>query len=246
MRKQKRQLMNIHASLKWSWQLIMGWAFMVGVESLYETITVSNKSTISLILQPQLLLFFSLFVLTFIRFMYGNNRYLDVRYIEFLYDIEEKKLPEVEHLISERAAKLSGLRRFYDIVMLLVTGIIFTMLAHSLRFERTDFISYYRTLIWFNIFFLLVSVVWNIRLEIKKSYHNRTAFEQLLKREQYPGIWILNNFACIILFDFLNSNTDLDVSWLFIVIFFINSLVDFYFAWFFYFPETDESKLLPK
>jgi len=51
---------------------------------------------------------FFLFIFTFIRFLFGNNRYLDERHVEFLYKIDDLEKEEKDKYIKERTQKLSG------------------------------------------------------------------------------------------------------------------------------------------
>ncbi len=184
--------------------------------------------------------FFILFMLTFIRFLFGNNRYLDERYVEFMSKIEGMPIDEKIKFIEARTKKLSGSRRFYDIVMLLSTGVIFNLMASSFSYGLDYFIYFYIVLMCINVIFLIVSVLWNIYADINLR-HTSGVLEAVLslkifEHEKYPAIWILNNILCMMLFYLLANYIGTYRYVLFLCIFYLNSLIDFYFTWQIYFP----------
>lgn len=238
----KKVLDNIHESLKWTWQLIMGFALITAVDGYFNYLHGSS----SIIDGTLIHYFFGLFIFTFIRFLFGNNRYLDERYVEFFFQIEklddEKKL----RYLRERTQKLSGLRRLYDILMLLSTGILFVMLGKTLNGQIELFISFYVKLMILNIILLFISIVWNFSIEVNASdpaYSDRlNFFLGIWQYEKYPAIWIINNMICLFIFLFLDYvHFFLKKELLFITIFYINSLIDISLTWKFYFPKIDIS-----
>jgi len=235
----KSILRNIHESLKWTWQLIMGFAFVSVVKEYFSILHTTYEKGDMIYIN---LLFF-LFIITFIRFLFGNNRYLDERYVEFLYKIKDLESEEKNKYIKERTQKLSGKRRFYDIIMLLCTGIIFVILAKSLSQDKALFVKYFILLMVINIFFLSISVLWNIYIEVghKKSLGNNLhqIIFSLFDYEKFPIIWILNNFFCVILFYCLRFRFQSNEYLIFIVIFYLNSFIDLFATWNLYFPKID-------
>ena len=70
-------LANTHESLKWSWQVVMGFALYTAVQETYTAFTgpaPMPPDELGLCLAIAVLAFLP----TFIRFFYGDNRYLDL------------------------------------------------------------------------------------------------------------------------------------------------------------------------
>lgn len=232
----KTTLKNIHDSLKWSWQLVMGLS-LISVTSTYAEFLSNGGNRI----EQHFMLF--LFLLTFFRFLIGNSRYLDERYVEFIYELEDLNEDQRRKYIQERTRKLSGVRRLFDYIMLTVTGILFILLGKSL-ISSDAFIQFYLILLGANVVFLSVSVLWNTYIEVRTEQSGEKVSMFFVfnayRYEKFPVIWIVNNLLCLLMFFLLHSNIAAEYEFtLFTAIFITNSLVDLYFAWEMYFPKLN-------
>ncbi len=114
-------LKNLHGSLKWYWQVVMGLAIVKAVDMLY-TSTVPKICDESVIAG---LCFFLVFLPTFARFYFGDSRALDKHYIEYQkwQSINEKSI-----ILSRVLRIIMGL----DVLLLMLIGICFVFMAPSL------------------------------------------------------------------------------------------------------------------
>lgn len=238
----ERVLRNIHESLKWTWQLIMGFALVCAVGEYFNAI--KANTTMSIANQPHHL-FFLLFILTFIRFLFGNDRYLDERYIEFMFKIDDLEETQRDTYVEERTHKLSGKRRLYDIIMLISTGVIFVILGKSLGTDKDSFVNCYIALMIANICFLAISVVWNVFIEIGHRQTQKTTIQiivSIYNYERYPIIWIVNNLVCVFIFLLSERLHMFDRYLVFASVFCLNSIIDLCTTWKLYFPPIKISK----
>ncbi|MBS4049719.1 MAG: hypothetical protein KGZ69_00755 [Methylomonas sp.] len=232
----KTTLRNIHNSLKWLWQIVMGLSLAAAGKAYAESL-VNLQSGI------ELHFLLVLFVLTFFRYLIGNARYLDERYVEFIYDIDGmEEGPEKEKFIKERTSKLSGRRQLFDYAVLTVTGIMFLLLGNLVT-NPNKFTNVYLFLYFINIAFLVISVVWNTYIEKNKDSLAMALVFKSYSYEKYPVIWIINNSAFLALYYLLLEYFPINLAFYFFVIIFIaNSLVDIYFVWEMYFPKLSIEK----
>ena len=139
-------LENTHSSLKWSWQIVMGFSMLAAAQEgfglilpLMQYIRVfspldSAPAGFSLFdCVFSLCLFVLVFIPAFIRFVYGDNRYLDLHYLELTQLAEDRS---DESYLSE-LQRFSGRRRMIDILLLLTHGVIFICLAKALGQTRS-------------------------------------------------------------------------------------------------------------
>jgi hypothetical protein len=169
-------LKNIHGSLKWFWQLIMGFAMVQAVGMVSVTLLENSKSH----QWAPATLFVVAFVPTFIRFYFGHARHLDMHYIENRrWRPEEKFFPEV-------GARISPLRWWIDVVRLFTHGIIFVLLARLLGGNTFLFFCFYVGLLVINVVFL----PWTHALT--KSGRLKRRLREI-PRADGPAWWIINN-----------------------------------------------------
>ena len=133
-------LKNTHESLKWAWQIVMGFSMVVAVHSCYVPflVVLDKLGIVSLesyagqtptvqTSMMSLVLFFVVFMPTFVRFFYGDNRYLDLHYLELTHLANTKG---AEEYLSE-LTQFSGRRRMTDILLLMTHGMIFIFLGNA-------------------------------------------------------------------------------------------------------------------
>ncbi len=228
-------LNNIHESLKLIWQLIMGFALSCAVNEYFNVLHAIPGN----LDHTNTHLFFFLYLLTFIRFFFGINRYLDQRYIEFLYKIENKNDSEKDNYIKGRTQKLSGKRRFFDIIMLLLTGVIFVMLGNSLKKGNDLFIPYYIILMVANVVFLSISVIWNFYINYTLNDDHDQINVSMSKYEKFPVFWIMNNLICLFIYWFASTKFPTYTFIAFSIIFYLNTTIDLFKTWKMYFPDIE-------
>jgi hypothetical protein len=169
-------LKNIHGSLKWFWQLIMGFAMAQAVGMVSVTLLENPRSH----QWVPTILFVVAFVPTFIRFYFGHARHLDIHYIE-----DRRWRPE-ERFFPEVRACISPLRWWIDVVRLLTHGIIFVLLARLLGSNTFLFFCFYVGLLVINVAYL----PWTHALT--KSRRPRRRLREI-PRTDGPVWWIINN-----------------------------------------------------
>ena len=167
-------LKNLHGSLKWYWQVVMGLAMVKAVDTLYGLLFVSREG------EPLVLLLFTFaFLPTFIRFYFGDSRYLDAHYIE-----HRKWRPVAEYLVDTQK-KISTVRMLLDITLLMVIGIAFVFMALSL--SRPDiFYSTYLAL-------LLFDVLWLVGAQRLDKNQRKTPIVVAEQDKNAPRFWVRNN-----------------------------------------------------
>jgi hypothetical protein len=171
-------LKNIHGSLKWYWQVVMGLSMVKAVDSLYVFLFEGNRPSIIAI--GSFLSLFIVFLLVFIRFYFGDSRYLDEHYIEY------RKWRPIEEYFKDIPVKISKKRTSLDIAMLMIFGILFVFMAKSLSHSKIFFATYFILLV-FNIMWLQITIDLNIK-------QRKTL---IVQQERYdaPKIWVKNNFV---------------------------------------------------
>jgi hypothetical protein len=167
-------LKNIHGSLKWYWHVVMGLAMVHAIEKLYDSIFSRDCSTGF----NASLSFIFVFVPMFIRFYFGDSRYLDEHYIE------HRKWRPINEYMEDINVKISKLRFLLDIVLLMVIGILFVFMALSIADTRI-FFSITCGLLLFNIIWLTATSMLNSKQRIT----------EIIKQKRYdaPHTWIVNN-----------------------------------------------------
>ncbi len=174
-------LKNIHGSLKWFWQVIMGLSMVKAVDSLYGYTFESHPAKYF-----PLILFLGVFLPTFGRFYFGDSRHLDEHYIEY------RRWRPIGIYLQELPKKVSRYRFFMDILLLMVIGIAFVFLAKSLS-NVAVFFAVYAALLFFDVIWLF--------LVTKRDTDQSNARSQ--GRNTMPKCWMTNNlihFAMIIVF----------------------------------------------
>jgi hypothetical protein len=227
-------LKNIHGSLKWYWQVVMGLAMVKAIDTLYDSIFVKGTFLWGNFAIP---LFFLGFLPTFLRLYFGDSRYLDEHYIEY------RKWRSDDEFFEDTKVKITAKRFKLDITLLMVIGILIVFMAKSLSRPKIFFAAYFALLVF--------DVVW-ISLTNPKPTPTPDKIE-LQERYKAPYIWRKNNFihASIMLASGLlwvrfDKPLDTLVLILFVGLSISNSLFDILLTNKFYFPplNTDHAKRL--
>jgi hypothetical protein len=224
-------LRNLHGSLKWYWQVVMGLAMVKAVDTLY-SILFDEIGTEKMVAT---LIFSCAFLPTFIRFFFGDSRYLDEHYIEL------RKWRPIDEYLAETPKKISKGRIVLDIGSLLIIGLLFVFMARSLSHPAIFFASYWALLL-FNIVWLTIT----LRLAVDQVQTKSV----LQERYRAPRLWIKNNLWHMILMGpclFVMLRTPDSLSWktlsmefLLIALCVSNSTFDFGRTGYYYFPSLDK------
>jgi hypothetical protein len=251
-------LANTHESLKWSWQVVMGFALYTAVQETYHAMTSRPPmSTPELTLCSVIASF--VFLPTFIRFFYGDNRYLDLHYSEL------RQWNSLEGYERDLETSLSKSRRLVDVLLLLSHGIVFAFLALAIP-KPEMFFCFYGVLLLINCFWLYIVVRMNERIVIEP---NGSGVKDLLrglalhemeqrttsfpKRDAAARYWIKNNLWHLVIFVLLYLARTSPLEWnlvatwhrqaflyLYVAACVSNSAFDLYYQWDFYLPKLDE------
>ncbi len=249
---------STYDSLKYSFQILMMYSMVTAAQTCYPTLAESLSTIPSVFFdinpdqlnnQPKInltptFLFIIVFVPSFTRFLIGDLRYLDLSYIDLTSVAKNSGI----ELYREEIRKLSGGKRFFDVLMLLTHGVLFIFLGKSLD-NISRCASIYSLLILINIFWLAFSVT--RAKKFKYNENNLTGIESILiqyKRKDWaPRFWIMNNLAFIVLlilvalfFKAFHHDPNNLFYWIIVGLVGLNSLLDFRFTWFFYFPDYEE------
>lgn len=220
-------LRNTHESLKWVWLIIMALALIAAVENFTEVISavpIEKPFDLLSMLSTIATLTFLSFLLVFVRFYFGDSRHLDLSYIEtqFRYGIESE------------VKKYTGAKRALDIASLLLHGILFYFLAANLAAVE-KYIYFFTVLLFANSIWLLVQLGFSSALT--QGFGKAEAIFGDMKRYGVLIFWPVNNLVfgtLLILVTF--SSIPYRLYWgLGLTV--LNSIVDFSFAWRFYFPN---------
>jgi len=191
-------------------------------------------------------LFFLVFLPTFIRFFYGDNRYLDQHYLELILLASYGNDGEFENEL----AAMHGRRRFFDILLLIFHGFVFVFMGNALKNPEL-FILIYAFLMLTNLLWLRANVKWN---QTKETVIEGEGIKLIRKevyvypdRDRAPRFWIKNNlwhFLILGVLIYLHYNAHgIDRSlYLALSIFCCvsNSAFDLWKTWFFYFPNVQQ------
>jgi len=237
-------LQNIHESLKWLFQLVMALA-MVNAIRVYgdslDTLIIHNPYDFIIIFFNINTIVFISFIIVFVRFYFGDARYLDLSYLETQYF----------YGLRDEIARFSGWKRFADIVLLLSHGICFFLMSSYMQSPR-NYLYFFVLLLIVNITWLVLQLIFKfgdlftelIGLKVEKSTSYRKIRKEVLMgyMENYKPllIWVTNNAAFVIflllLFLISNQNYALYIA---LGLTFANSLVDLFSAWKYYFPNLE-------
>lgn len=238
-------LENTHSSLKWSWQIVMGFSLVTAVQqayaALFDTAGLSDPAL-------SFLLFLFIFIPTFVRLFYGDNRYLDLHYLEL-----RRWNNKPEAYLHELRHQLSSHRRFIDIFLLLTHGELFIFLGKAIG-KPEIFFAIYVALMIVNVLWLGLSVALNTRIRVvnfpsqvkSRLVGNDQRNTSTPRRDRSPRFWIKNNIFALLIFGsiyFLRMRGQIEEEaffGLFIFTSLLNSGLDIVTQWGFYFPNLDE------
>ncbi len=221
-------LKNSHESLKWLWLIIMGESIVKAIEkysSLLHPENVNNLfSLVNMFLTTNSLVLIS-FVFVFIRFYFGDSRFLDLSYEETLF----------RKGLESEIKKYSGRKMFFDILLLLTHGIIFYLMALVIA-DPLHYIIFFIVLLMANTVWLLAQIM--VRVTNSRSYDEplignlNTVFPML--------VWIINNLIFQVIMSYMIFSSYSDKAIYALLASLLNSGFDFYFTWRFYFPPLNE------
>jgi hypothetical protein len=222
-------LRNLHDSLKWLWLVIMAFSLVNAIEVYTKQYNLQDlKNPFDLVKN----MFFTehtvvliSFIFIFIRFYFGNSRFLNVSYEETLY----RRGLEIE------LDKYSGLKRTTDIMLLLSQGILVCIM--SFYIGNSDYYSYFFVIFMvINVFWFLLQVFFNINAR----HQEPDPLIGNMKGQQVLVRWCANNFLFIILIICVISSECPIRTQIYIGLTILNSVIDFRLTWKYYFPPLLE------
>ncbi len=232
---------NAHSTFKILWQILMGLAIAICIHEFNKEFMIFKNSNQSFWESnfPYNISLFLIFILTFIRFFWGDSRYIDFHYSEFSRDYNNNS----KDFLIDELSKLSGGRMFFDIVLLIIHGIIFVFLGFAIS-DNNYFFSVYAILMFSNCFWL----TYNSHLRVKKikgkpneadMYENETG-NYSVPSKYYPTRWIKINLVALLLmilsYAYLRNNMNVFHLSL-VIICLLDCFADFLFTWRFYAPD---------
>ena len=280
----KRILLNERDVLKIAWIIIMGSALSQGALELSRIfpclmselsaelfklaipLSVTTKAQISRECTASAYshslvtaLLFLVFIVTWLRFLWGDNRLLDAKYVEVLTFVDDGARDENNPELSNEFRKhfwfiISSFRRIvlvFDILFVIFHGIIFLLLAKNIN-NHDVFVLLYLFLLLFNALWLMLSWMASRRkyYDFWKSYINQDRIGEVTALKG-PWRWAINNLvhAIILMLILINLRYFLvfqdDQYWFYAsissaAIFFSNCLLDFLLTWSVYFPRVSK------
>jgi len=221
-------LSNLHDSLKWLWLIVMGLSLVNAIEVYTKLLNPQKAETPwglarMFIVEPTLV--FISFVLVFIRFYFGDSRFLDLSYNETQYS----------RGLKVELDKYRGRKRLVDIMLLLNHGIFFYFM--SFYIGNTDYYCYFFVILMVvNVFWLLIQVF----AGINAKHQEPDPLIGNMKGHNVLLTWSVNNLIFVviisnIIFSDIPQRTILCVG--FII---LNSVVDLCLTWKYYFPPLRE------
>ena len=195
---------------------------------------------------------FLIFLSTFIRFFWGDSRYLDLHYRELITQIRLFQPGQID----DEFDRMTGKRRFFDIVLLTIHGTIFIFLGFSV--DSFYFYVGYAVLMITNSLWLTYNKHLDIKKEtiIEKINTQRAALGQggtltkqikTINSDYAPRYWIKNNFVAFLLMAityvislFISGFPATLLYAIMVSICVVNCILDFWKTWDFYFPKLGE------
>jgi hypothetical protein len=218
-------LKNLHESLKWLWLIIMGLSLVHAIEVYAELLDLrdaENPLDVAMMFITEHTLVFISFILIFIRFSFGNNRFIDLSYDEKQY----------RQGLKVELYKYSGRKRTFDIMLLLSQGIFFYFM--SFHIGNSAYYSY------FFVIFMVVNVLWLI-FQLKSKINAKDPKPDLLignmSGSQVLENWCINNFLFVVIMVCIIASGLPYKVLICIGLTILNSVVDFCLTWRYYFPS---------
>jgi hypothetical protein len=184
-------LSNTHDSLKWSWQVVMGFALYNAVQEVYIAFKGTNIHKLTHDHLLYALVSLLVFIPTFIRFFYGDNRYLDIHYSEL-----RRRWQDLNSYVEVLDTKLSRGRRLIDVLLLLSHGILFAFLSCSISNPEV-FFWFYLVLLLTNCFWLYTTKILNRKVSTTGTDETITVTQIVPKRDETLTFWLNNNLCHI-------------------------------------------------
>ncbi|MBI2953722.1 MAG: hypothetical protein HYY30_05370 [Chloroflexi bacterium] len=222
----RETLRNCHVTLKWMWIVLMGFALKESIETfLYRIDSTGHRFLRNLNDYDWVSVgVFLVFLVTLLRFFHGDSRYLDRKYLEMQLDDFNPN--------GFRSGK-----RFADMNMLLIHGIIFYALGVSQR-DPVRFFAIYAGLLLFNSVWLVIA--WRMSNERRGERGEVRGAKE--SEDRFPLYWAKNNLvhfgAFVLLFFVASSSYD---EWPFrlavLALGASNCFFDYFLTWRYYFPK---------
>lgn len=215
-------LKNTHSSLKWVWQILMGLALANAIRvfsfAINPALIENPLDILGAFYCESSLVFFS-FSLIFIRIFFGDSRYLDLNYLETQY----------HYGLKAELGSFNTIRRFFDIVLLILNGTLVFMLSQFIN-ETNTYISLFILLMAANIVWLMLAFI------IQRESNKKEILIGGLKRNAPLLRWSINNFVfSVAVILWINHSPKGTIIAILLTIF--NSFADFLVTWPFYFPD---------
>jgi hypothetical protein len=221
-------LENLHDSLKWLWLIIMGLSLVNAVEvyaRLLEPRNVENVSGLVNMFFVEHTIVFISFILVFIRFYFGDSRFLDLSYKETQYS----------RGLKAELDKYGGRKRALDIMLLLNHGIFFYFM--SFYIGNPAYYSYFFVILMIvNVFWLLLQVI----AGINAKYPEPDPLIGNMKGQRVLLTWIVNNLLFVIIISNVIFSELSQRMLICIALTIANSIADLCFTWKYYFPPLRE------
>ena len=221
-------LSNLHDSLKWLWLIIMGLSLVNAIEvyaKLFNPQDAKNPfDLLNMFIAEHTIVLIS-FILVFIRFYFGDSRFLDLSYEETQYS----------RGLRAELDKYGASKRTLDIMLLLNHGIFFYFM--SFYIGNSAYYSYFFVILMIvNVFWLLLQVI----AGINAKYPEPDPLIGNMKGNQVLLKWSINNLLFVIVISYVIFS-DLQYRVLICIgLTILNSLVDFCLTWKYYFPPLHD------
>ena len=217
-------LSNLHDSLKWLWLIIMGFSLVNAIEVYAKLLCPRNVENsfdlVNMFLAEPSIVFIS-FILVFIRFYFGDSRFLDLSYKETQYS----------RGLKAELDKYNGRKRTLDIMLLLNHGIFFYFM--SFYIGDSAYYSYFFVILMIvNVFWLLLQVI----AGINAKYPEQDPLIGNMKGNQVLLKWSINNLLFVVIISYVIFSELPHRIRICIMLTILNSLVDFRLTWKYYFP----------
>jgi len=219
---------NLHDSLKWLWLIVMGLAVVNAIKVyanlLDPSAITSPLNLVNMFISEHTVVFVS-FVLVFVRFYFGDSRYLDLSYEETQY----------RRGLRNEVKKYSGIKRFFDIMLLLNHGTFFYFMSFHMG-NATYYIYFFVILMVVNVFWLMLQVL----AGINALEQDNDPLIGGVKSFQPMLVWTINNLVFALAITYVTfATTGSNIAWA-LALSILNSLIDLAATWKFYFPPLEQ------
>ena len=210
-------LKNVHETYKLIYIIIMSFPLIISLDKFFLLVNsgtgIENLKDFQQIQLSDALLFI-VFIMLFFRFFLGDLRFLDSKYIELQYE-------------NFNPNRHTPKNRIVDFISLLIHAVFFYLLSTTL-FNFPIFYKICIGVLFFNAFWLII------------CFYLIPKNDRKIKVIKNSMVWAINNIVFgffLVIFLIFSENLTLKYSiYVFFILAFLNSLVDFILTWDTYFP----------